>query len=90
MVQVQRSPQLIAPPDVLHETEVDDQQLLDAQLTVVLGHGVLQHSGGQRDGNLAEKVLLHLDLDLCLTEDGEGELIADLQPAPAVHISRPL
>ena len=84
VVQVQRGPQLIAPPDVLHQTEIDDQQLLDVQLTVVPGHGVLQHGGGQRDGNLAEQGLLHLDLDLCLAEDGETELVTDLDPAPEI------
>ena len=82
VVQVQRRPQLVRPPDVLHQAEEDDQQLLDAQLAVVLGHGVLQHRHGQRDGNLTEEILLHLDLYLSLAEHGQAELVADLHPTP--------
>ena len=83
VVQVQGGPQSVCPTNVLHQAQVDDQELLYPQLTVVPGHGVLQHSGGEGDRDLTHEVSLYLDLYLSLTEHGQTELIAHLNPTPA-------
>ena len=85
VVEVQRGPQLLTAPNVLHQAEEDDEEFLYPQLVVVPRHGVLQHSSSQGDRDLTQQMFLHLDLDLGLAEHGETELVADLDPAPAVQ-----